>query len=129
MSEGQGRRERFDVLMTVGQWQVIDGTLDSQVSIDSEDGSMTSARLGSNVREAGWRQLGWIPGARTDWPPPEESMIVSLHGTQWRLVCEVLERWAAVSDHIGQSEEAAAQREIRTLVLAQLAEQDFSPTR
>lgn len=116
----------YSLRVTTRQWQVIDRTLDSEVSIEAEKGDPGGlASLGHSIREAGWDQVAhWTPGVpgSGSWPPDDEVVSVSLSDTQWSLVCDSLRRWASVSDQLGDVDSATTSRAVCDLVVAQMDE-------
>ncbi|MWA02312.1 hypothetical protein F8568_022605 [Actinomadura sp. LD22] len=112
--------------MTTRQWQVIDACIDSEVSVESEKGDPRGViDTGRAIRRAGWDQVAhWTPGVPGSgtWPPVEQTVIVELAGDLWALVVSALERWADVSDRIGEPEHAGVKRAVRSLVLTQVGE-------
>jgi len=110
--------------MTTSQWLTIDGTIDNEVNIEVVDGDPAVAALGTTIRRAGWAQVaGWTgPGGSGGWPTDDHMVAVEMNEAQWRLVCSALQRWSRVSDELGQTDEAAEQRDARVLVMDQLGD-------
>ena len=106
------------VTMTVRHWQIIDATLDNEVDTAVMNGDpQRLVALGRSVRLAGWEQ---IAGAEERWPPNEEVVSITLASRQWKLVTGSLERWSAIAERAGQSDDAELGRHVHSLVSAQL---------
>jgi hypothetical protein len=114
----------YPVRLTTRQWQIIDATVDSEVSVEADGGDPRGVvETGMSIRRAGWDQVAhWTPGVAGSgsWPPDDQDVAVTLNGEQWALVFSALDRWAAVAEGLGDVEDAAGMRAIRELVLAQI---------
>ncbi|MEH0821948.1 MULTISPECIES: hypothetical protein [unclassified Micromonospora] len=118
----------YTVGLTTRQWQIIDRTVDNEVSVEAENGDPRGVvDVGVQVRVAGWDQVAhWTPGVpgSGSWPSDGQVVSVTLSSDQWALVCSSLTRWAKVSEGLGEIERASASRAIRDLVVAQVREPD-----
>jgi hypothetical protein len=123
---GRGPDAGYPVRLTTRQWQIIDATIDDEVSVEAESGDPRGiVELGSGVREAGWDQVAhWTPGVPGSgrWPPDDQAVIVTLTRDGWALVDSALRRWAGVSESLDDLDSAAARRAIGELVSTQMAE-------
>ncbi|MDO3684015.1 hypothetical protein [Micromonospora sp. C28ISP2-4] len=128
MTSDDATPRSYPVELTTRQWQIIDGTVDSEVSVEAENGDPRGVvELGQQIRIAGWDQVAhWTPGVpgSGNWPPDGQVVSVTLLRDQWALVCSSLTRWAKVSERLGDVESASASRVIRDLVVAQVREHD-----
>ncbi|MFD1938686.1 hypothetical protein ACFSKW_45195 [Nonomuraea mangrovi] len=111
------------IAMPLRQWGLIDACMDNDASVETVDGNCQRADLARSVRRAGWDQIArWTPGVpgSGQWPPPDEIVKPQLTLAQWFLAVEVLERWAAAGDQVGQHDTAAQKRELRDLIVSRL---------
>jgi hypothetical protein len=118
---------RYPVTLTTRQWQIIDATIDNEVSVEMVDLDPRGvADTGRRIREAGWRQVaGWTPTAAElgAWPPDDQVVSVELTVPEWRLVLSWLDRWSSVDEATGDHGQAATSRALRDVVSAQLRQQ------
>ena len=118
----------YTVELTTRQWQIIDGTMDNEVSVEAENGDPRGVvHVGRQVRVAGWDQVAhWTPGVpgSGSWPPDGQVVSVTMSSDQWALVCSALIRWADVSERLGKVEDATTSRAIHDLVVAQVSKRD-----
>lgn len=86
--------------MSVGDWQIIDGTIDNSVDIAAEDGDRRALDQGRRVRSAGWEAARLHPRSGeglVGWPPTDDEFSVTLPVTAWRFVVGELYRWDRVA--------------------------------
>lgn len=118
----------YTVELTTRQWQIIDGTMDNEVSVEVENGDPRGVvDIGHQVRVMGWDQVAhWTPGVpgSGSWPPDGQVVCVTMSGDHWALVCSALTRWADVSEQLGNIEDASTSRAIYDLVVAQVRKHD-----
>lgn len=113
------RNASHTVTMMKREWQVIDAVLDNEVDMAIMNGDPRQVvALGESIRQAGWDQV-----AGDDWPPDNKVQSVTLTDSQWKLVTDSLDRWAATSESIGQVLEAQLKRDIHAVISAQLTGQ------
>jgi hypothetical protein len=58
------REDRVPIEVTVRQWQIIDATMDNEVSVEAENGDLNNVvDVGRSIRKAGRDQVAdWTPG-------------------------------------------------------------------
>jgi hypothetical protein len=131
---GQVEHAGYAVRMKTRQWLVVDATMDNEISVEAVDGDPRGVvELGSSIRQAGWDQIPDWPhelAGFAQWPAPGQTSTMVLTGSQWELVASALERWAGVSEGVGDpgsAESVKQSRAIAALVRGQLAEQGWEP--
>jgi hypothetical protein len=105
--------ETRDVVMPVGDWLLVDGTVDNSVAIASVDGDEGCVLTGTRVRRAGWAASASHPRAGdgpVGWPPLDAEITISLTAEDWSFVVAELARWAAVGE---RDETARVERVLR----------------
>ena len=113
--------------MTTQKWRYVDGSLDSEISVEAENGDHRNVvQPATDVREAAWEQVAnWTRGAGSSgaWPPDDQDVWVELAGMRWELVLQCLQRWAEAAASIGNDDEAAKLRAVHGLIVNQLTAQ------
>lgn len=92
--------ESVEISMSVGDWQIIDGTIDNSVDIAAEDGDHRVLDQGRRVRRAGWDAARLHPRSGeglVGWPPTDDEFSVTLPITAWRFVVGELYRWDRIA--------------------------------
>lgn len=88
--------ESIEIRMSVGDWQIIDATIDNTVDIAAEDGNHHVLEQGRRVRDAGWAAAHLHPRSGeglVGWPPTDDELGVTLPITAWQFVLNELHRW------------------------------------
>ena len=109
--------------MVVGDWQLIDATVDNSVSIAAVDGDELCVTTGRRVRQAGWTASASHPlveDGPLGWPPVDALITIYLAAADWSFVLAELARWAAVSESTGMVEERDESARIEQLLRAHL---------
>jgi hypothetical protein len=94
--ESENSAESVDVTISVGDWQIIDATIDNSVDIAAEDGAQRVLNQGRRVRNAGWEAARLHPRSGeglVGWPPADDELSVTLPISAWRFVLDELHRW------------------------------------
>lgn len=94
--------------MPVGDWLLIDATVDNSVSTAAVDGDDRRVEIGHRVRRAGWAAAASHPNREkgpAGWPPVDADISLDLPMTNWSFVVAELVRWAAVSEQVGMLDE------------------------
>jgi len=118
-----GVDELQGVTMSVGDWQLIDATVDNSVSIAAVDGDELCVTTGRRVRQAGWTASASHPLVKhgvLGWPPVDVPITIYLPVEDWSFVLAELARWAAVSESTGIVEERDDSARIERLLRAHL---------
>lgn len=105
--------------MSVGDWQIIDATIDNSVDIAAEDGDQRVLDQGRRARSAGWEAARLHPRSGeglVGWPPTDDELRVMLPITTWRFVLDELHRWGRVEADLEGSDRE--KREPRSLAVA-----------
>ena len=100
--------DTHEVTMPVGDWLLIDGTVDNSVSIAAVDGDEVCVAMGHRVRAAGWAASAAHPRAGdgpSGWPPLDADITIGLPVADWRFVVVELAEGAVVSESTGDLEE------------------------
>jgi hypothetical protein len=85
-----GTSGSYTVELTTRQWQIIDATMDNEVSVEAQNGDLRGVvDSGHQVRVAGWDQVACrtpgVPGSGS-WPPDGQVVSVTLSSEQWTVV-------------------------------------------
>jgi hypothetical protein len=110
--------------MSVGDWQIIDATIDNSVDIAAEGGDQRVLDQGRRVRNAGWEAARLHPRSReglVGWPPTGEELRVNLPITAWRFVLDELHRWGRVEADLEGSDQEKP--EPKSLAIARFLEE------
>ena len=105
--------------MSVGDWQIIDATIDNSVDMAAEDGDQRVLDQGRGVRNAGWEVARLHPRSGeglVGWPPTEDELSVTLPITTWRFVLDELYRWGRIEADLEGSDQEKP--EPRSLAIA-----------
>ena len=97
--ESENSAESIELTMSVGDWQIVDATVDNSVDIAAEDGNHRVLDQGRRVRHAGWEAARLHPRSGeglVGWPPTDDELSVTLPITAWRFVLDELHRWDRV---------------------------------
>jgi hypothetical protein len=112
--ESENSAKSVEITMTVGDWQIIDATMDNSVDIAAEDGNQRVLDQGRRVRKAGWEAARLHPRSGeglVGWPPTDDELSVTLPITAWRFVLDELHRWDRVeADSEGSNQEKPESR-------------------
>ena len=91
--ESENSAESIEVTISVGDWQIIDATIDNSVDMAAEDGDQRVLDQGRRVRNAGWEAARLHPRSGeglVGWPPTDDELSVTLPITGWRFVLDEL---------------------------------------
>ena len=105
--------------MSIGDWQIIDATIDNSVDIAAEDGDQRLLYQGQRVRNAGWEAARLHPRSGeglVGWPPTDDELRVTLPITAWRFVLDELHRWGRVEADLEGSDQEKP--ELRSFAIA-----------
>jgi hypothetical protein len=97
--ELENSAESVEVTISVGDWQIIDATIDNSVDIAAEDGDQRVLDQGRRVRNAGWEAARLHPRSGeglVGWPPTDDELSITLPIAAWRFVLDELHRWGRV---------------------------------
>ena len=93
------------MVVPVEDWQLIDGTIDNTVAVETVGGDAQSVELGLRIREVGWAQTRLHPkisGVVDGVLPFDDHVDITLEPDAWTFVADQLRRWAVVSDGLAQ---------------------------
>jgi hypothetical protein len=114
--ESENSADSVEITMSVGDWQIIDGTIDNSVDIAAEDGNQRVLGHGRRVRNAGWEAARLHPRngeGSVGWPPTDDELSVTLPIPVWRFVLDELHRWDRVeADLVGSDPEKPESRSL-----------------
>ncbi|WP_028045245.1 hypothetical protein [Cellulomonas sp. URHE0023] len=111
------------VSLPVGDWLLIDSTMDNTVSVAAVDLEDTVVATGHHVREVGWAAAAAHPRkgeGSAGWPPEDAALTISLPMTHWSFVLAELARWALVEEKLGQREELEESARLERILREQL---------
>ena len=114
--ESEKPAESIELTMSVGDWQIVDATVDNSVDIAAEDGNHRVLDQGRRVRHAGWEAARLHPRSGeglVGWPPTDDELSVTLPITAWRFVLDELHRWDRVEAELeGNDQERPESRSL-----------------
>lgn len=114
--ESENSAESIELTMSVGDWQIVDATVDNSVDIAAEDGNHRVLDQGRRVRHAGWEAARLHPRSGeglVGWPPTDDELSVTLPITAWRFVLDELHRWDRVEAELeGNDQERPESRSL-----------------
>jgi hypothetical protein len=106
--ESENSAESVEITIRVGDWQIIDATIDNSVDIAAEDGDHRVLHQGRRVRNAGWEAARIHPRSGeglVGWPPTDDELSVTLPITAWRFILDELHRWGRVEAELEGSDQ------------------------
>lgn len=119
------------MVIPVAHWLVVDAILDNEISVEGEHGDPRHVLdLAHTIRQAGWDHLpDWPtdPAGFADSPQPGQTVTMPLTHTQWDLILDCLDRWAAVAADLetpNSRADARQSRQIADQLRHQLTEHD-----
>lgn len=119
--ESENSAETVEVTISVGDWQIIDATIDNSVDIAAEDGDDRVLDQGRRVRSAGWEAARLHPRSGeglVGWPPTNDEFSIALPMAAWRFVLDELHRWGRVEAELEGSDQEKP--ESRSFAIARL---------